>query len=139
MKAFKDLLNPAWKGKIVSYDLTTTGPGGKLMSVVALQIMGMDFWRQFAKQEPVITRDHRQLVDWVAHGKYAIGVAPETAAVTSYKKEVPALLQLPPPQEGIGLTTGFGGLALIDNPAHPNAAKLICELAAQQRGVDRVH
>lgn len=135
MKSYRDVLNPKWKGKIVSFDLTTTGPGGKLMSTVALQILSMDYWRQFARQDPVFIRDHRQLVDWIAHGKYAIGIAPETAEIARFKKEVPALMQLPPPEEGVGLTTGFGGLALIDNPAHPNAAKLFINWLLSKEGI----
>lgn len=135
MKSFKDLLNPKWKGKIASYDLTTTGPGGKLMSTVALQIIDMDFWRQFAKQEPVFTRDHRQLLDWVAHGRYSMGIAPETAEIARFKKDGAPVLQLPPPVEGIGITTGFGGLALIDKPAHPNAAKLFINWLLSKEGL----
>ncbi len=135
LKALKDLLDPKWKGKIASYDLTITGPGGKMMSTIGLEIMGMDYWKQFARQEPVFTRDHRQLVDWVAHGKFAIGFAPETAEVALFKKDGAAILQLPPPEEGIGITTGFGGLALIDNPAHPNAAKLFINWLLSKEGL----
>lgn len=134
MKSFKDLLNPKWKGKIAMFDPTMTGAGGKLLSAVALQIVNMDFWRELAKQDVFITRDNRQLVEWVAHGKYALALAARPEEIALFKKEGAPLMHMTP-EEGIGLTTGSGGLAVIDKPAHPNAARLFINWLLSKEGI----
>ncbi len=134
MKSFKDLLNPKWKGKIAIFDPTMTGAGGKLLSAVALQILSMDYWRDFAKQEPIITRDNRALVEWVARGKYAIAIAARPEEIAAFKNEGAPLMHVTP-EEGIGITTGSGGLALIDKAAHPKAAKLFINWILSKDGI----
>lgn len=134
MKSFKDLLNPKWKGKIAMFDPTMTGAGGKLLSAVSLQILSMDFWRDLAKQDVYITRDNRQLVEWVAHGKYAIALAARPEEIAAFKAEGAPLMHRTP-EEGIGITTGSGGLALLSQPAHPNAAKLFINWLLSKEGI----
>lgn len=134
MKSYRDLLNPKWKGKIAMFDPTTTGAGGKLLSAVALQILSMDFWRELARQDVFITRDNRMLVEWVVHGKYAIAIAARPEEIALFQKEGAPLMHRTP-EEGIGLTTGSGGLAIIDKPAHPNAAKLFVNWLLSKEGV----
>lgn len=134
LKSFRDLLNPKWKGKIAIFDPTTTGAGGKLLSAVALQIINMDYWREFAKQEPFITRDNRMLVEWVVHGKYPIAIAARPEEINRWQKEGAPLKHLMP-EEGIGLTTGSGGLAIMRKPAHPNAAKLFINWLLSKEGI----
>ncbi len=134
MKSFRDLLNPKWKGKIAIFDPTTTGAGGKLLSAVALQILSMDFWRELSKQDVFVTRDNRMLVEWVAHGKYAMAIAARPEEIALFQKEGAPLMHRTP-EEGIGLTTGSGGLAIMDRPAHPNAAKLFVNWLLSKEGM----
>ena len=105
------------------FDPTMTGAGGKLFSVTATQIMGMDFWRDLARQEPVFYRDHRLMVEGVARGKYYIGLAAKPDEVALFK-DAGAPLTHRTPVEGIGLTTGSGGLALPAKAPHPNASRI---------------
>jgi len=62
IKTNSDLLNPKWKGKIVFYDPTTSGPG-RVWFLMVSKALGYEFMRKFAKQEPVITRTPRQQVE----------------------------------------------------------------------------
>jgi len=133
MQSFKDLLNPRWKGKIVMFDPTMTGAGGKLLSVTATQILNMDFWREFAKQDPVFYRDHRVMVEGVARGKNYIGVAAKPDEVALFM-DTGAPLMHRTPVEGIGLTTGSGGLALPARAPHPNAAKIFINWLLSKQG-----
>ncbi len=134
LKSFKDLLNPKWKGKIIMSDPVSPGPGGKFFSVTASFIMNMDFFRDLAKQDPVISRDGRLVVDGLAKEKYAISLAPLSEIVAEYKRAGAPLIHLQP-VEGASLATGHGGLALINNAPHPNASKIFINWLLSKEGI----
>lgn len=124
MKSLRDLLNPKWKGKILMFDPTIAGAGSMLFGVLATYITGLDFWREFARQEPVFLRDQRQITEWVARGKYAIAVAPRPTEVWTFQNIGAPIVMPPAPSEGIYLVAGSGSMALINQAPHPNAARL---------------
>lgn len=135
LKSLRDLLNPKWKGKLLMYDPAATGVGGKLFGTIGTFGPGFDFWREFARQEPVIMRDHRLMAEWIAQGKYAIAVAPRPEEAQMMKDAGAHVTLLLPPVEGSILTTGSGGLALINRAAHPNAAKLYINWLLSKEGL----
>ena len=135
INSYKDLLNPKWKGKIVLFDPTMPGPGGKHFSTSSKYIVGLDFWRDFAKQEPVIMRDSRMVVENVARGKYAFTLAPLTDVVEAFRRDG-APLAYRTPAEGSSLTTGHGGVAIMNRPAHPNAARIFINWLLSKEGVE---
>ena len=135
ISSYKDLLNPKWKGKIVLFDPTMPGPGGKHFSTSSKYIVGLDFWRDFAKQEPVILRDSRIVVENVARGKYAFTLAPLTDVVEAFRRDG-APIAYRTPAEGSALTAGHGGLAIMNRPAHPNAARIFINWVLSKEGVE---
>jgi iron(III) transport system substrate-binding protein len=74
IKSYKDLLDPKWKGKILQDDPTLGGGGASWVFTIA-ETIGIDYLREFIKQNPVIGMDRRLGVEWVARGKYPIGIA----------------------------------------------------------------
>lgn len=119
--ANKDLLNPRWKGKMVLFDPSTAG-GGQGWAGMAYLVLGPEFIRQFATQEPVITRNGRQQVEWVAQGKYPIIIGIQ-------QNEVAAFLNLGAPIRLVAASDLEYGLAtiapaLINQAPHPNAARV---------------
>ncbi len=135
ISSYKDLLNPKWKGKIVLFDPTMTGPGGKLFSTSSRYIVGIDFWRDFAKQDPVILRDSRIVVEDVARGKYAFTLSPLTDVVEAFRREG-APLAYRMPIEGGSLTAGHGGIAIVNHPAHPNASRIFVNWLLSKEAVE---
>lgn len=135
LKSLRDLLNPKWKGKLLIYDPAATGVGGKLFGTIGTFGPGFDFWREFAIQEPVIMRDHRQMAEWIAQGKYSIAVAPRPEEAQLMKNAGAHVALLRPPLEGAVLTTGSGGLAIMEKAAHPNAAKLYINWMLSKEGL----
>lgn len=133
IKSYRDLLNPKWKGKMVMNDPTVAGTGQKFPAVVGDQIMGWDYIRELAKQEPVIIRDQRLQVEWLAHGKYAIAVNPDDPPMTEFIK-VGAPISRLTPQEGTYVASGYGNVALINRAPHPNAAKLFVNWLLSKEG-----
>lgn len=123
IKSYRDLLNPKWKGKIAMNDPTVAGIGLTFFRIVGGELMGYDFMRELSKQEPVILRDQRLQVEWVAQGKYAMIIAP-TQAIVTYFVNAGAPLAYFLPAEGGWVAAGSGNIALMNRAPHPNAARL---------------
>ncbi len=133
VKSLQDLLNPMWKGKIVMNDPSVAGTGSKSFVVIGWQKLNLDYWRNFAKQEPAIMRDQRLLIEWVARGKYAIAFAPRPPEVAEFKT-AGAPIEYIMPEEGTYLSTGSGAIALINKARHPNAAKVFLNWLLSREG-----
>lgn len=134
IKSFRDLLNPRWKGKIVLVDPTQLGAGAEWFSAMAEGIMDLNYMRELAKQEPVVTRDDRLAVEWVARGKYPITIGPATRIVEEFKV-AGAPIKAFSPVEGTYVGTSSAALTVLKNPVHPNAAKLFANWIMTREGI----
>ncbi len=64
---------PKWKGKIVVAEPLTGGTLEPLQFMYHSRELGPEFVKRFlTEMDLAITRDTRQLVDWLAQGKYVI-------------------------------------------------------------------
>lgn len=138
IKSYRNLLEPRWKGKIILNDPTLPGIGLKWFGVVGAgvegkAIMGLDFMRELAKQEPRVLRDQRQQIEWLAQGKYPIVLAPLSGAVAEFI-QAGATIQVHVPEEGSYLSSATGNVALIDRAAHPNAARVFINWLLTKEG-----
>ncbi len=122
IKSLLDLLEPKWKGRLLMNDPTTTGAGLKWFSVTT-EKLGPDFMRQLAKQEPLILRDERQQIEWLALGKYPVLIAPKSDSMSEFIK-AGAPIKRVTPKEGGHIGAGAAYLTRLANPAHPNLQKI---------------
>lgn len=122
LKSLKDLLEPKWKGKLLMNDPTATGAGLKWFGVT-LEKLGADYMRQLARQEPVILRDERQQVEWLAMGKYSVLIAPKSDSIAEFVN-AGAPISRSTPVEGGHIGAGAAYLTRLSNPAHPNTQKV---------------
>lgn len=122
IKTWRSLLEPRWKGKISMNDPTIEGPGNNWFSGM-VNIMGLDYLRALANQEPVVVRDQRIQVDWLALGKYPITIQPNSDAVTSAINAGVSLTEITP-EEGAFMTSSQGNIALVNRAPHPNAVRI---------------
>ncbi len=122
IKTWRDLLNPRWKGKITMNDPTIEGPGLNWFAGM-VNLMGLDYLRALANQEPVVLRDQRVQLDWLSMGKYPVTIAPNSDAVTSAINAGVPLAEINP-GEGAFITSSQGNLALVNKAPHPNAARI---------------
>ncbi len=132
VKSYKNLLEPRWKGKIVLHDPSRPGFGGKLIPVLGDGIMGWDYVRQLS-QQVILSADTRQIVEWVAKGKYPIALAAQTEVVVEFQK-AGAPLKAFIPEEGIHVTSSTGSIAYFKNAPHPNAGKLFINWLLTKEG-----
>ncbi len=123
--SFQDYLNPKWKEKIVMFDPTIAGSASTWMSVFLTELYGQDEGRKYltrlAQQEPLILRDKRLPVEWVARGKYAIHIGPNMQTSEEFVRAgapVKAIRE----KELTFLNPSSSNFALPAKSPHPNAA-----------------
>ncbi|MBI4332205.1 MAG: extracellular solute-binding protein [Chloroflexi bacterium] len=137
MVSYKDILNPKWKGRITADDPTTSGTGNAFFTMLAGQTWGLEptkeFMRQFVKQEPAITRDKRLSSEWVARGKYALGVAPTRQTAIEFMR-AGAPLVFVKAAEGGKIGTSGGAAAIAAKRPHPNAARVFLNWVLSSEG-----
>src|SRR6266545_3047760 len=75
-KSLWDLFQPKWKGKIVSLDARDPGFGAsELRYVYYHPELGPQFIRRlFGEMDIVLSREHKQAIDWVGAGKLSLCV-----------------------------------------------------------------
>lgn len=133
LKTAMDYLNPKWKGKIVMIDPSITGFSHVMMSVIAVGPLGYDYLKEFVKQEPLIINDRRLISEWVARGKYPIGMGMTMETMETFMKLGLPVEEIPVPESRL-VTDGGGTVVLLKNPPHPNARKVFTNWLLSKEG-----
>jgi iron(III) transport system substrate-binding protein len=120
-KTWKDLLNPRWKGKILSDDLRAIGGGG-LFFMVAMEKFGKEFHEKLAEQQLHMNRELRGNYPRIARGEYPLYI-PFSLSDTLEVKGLPLKAVVPP--EGVPYVL-FNGSVLKGAP-RPNAARVFLD------------
>jgi iron(III) transport system substrate-binding protein len=139
-KAWRDVLDPRWKGKVAYADATKSG-SSYILLVTWLTVFGKDdagwkFVEDVLRQAKVLPKSS-MTYQMVANGEFPIGLTFEQAAFDFMKGGAPVGLVYP--AEGTAVT--LDGSALVKGAPHPNAARLFLDFTltreAQQLIVDR--
>ncbi len=132
-----DLINPKWKGQIVIQDPSVSGNGSDWFAFVMTNILGPErggqFMRELVNLQPVITRDSRQMTEWVARGKYQIGVAASVSTPVEFIKDG-APISFIRVKEPRTLSAGGGVIATFKDVPHPNARILYINWLLSKEG-----
>lgn len=134
---FDDLLDPRWKGKIVSDDPAAPAGYGVNLGVQLVMEKGDDFFRDlYVGQEVTLMTDARQEADGVAQGKWAIGLAiePNQVGLDEMREDGLPIAAIHADDLESTVSSGNGLLGLMADAPHPNAAKLFANWLACPAG-----
>jgi len=132
IKTIDDLLDPKWKGKIVTSDVTQ----GYVYtpSTLVREQKGEDFLRKlFVDQQPTIIRDRRQAVETLLRGGASVGYGLHPIIMGDFVRDgLAGHIRNP---EITGATTSAGEITVIYNKApHPNAAVVFIHWLLSKEG-----
>jgi iron(III) transport system substrate-binding protein len=136
-KSYWDLLDPKWKGKIVATDPRTGEGRNGARFLYYNPDLGPQYLRRLLGQmDLTFSRDYRQATDWLAQKRYALFLFSQSDDTLNAKQQgLPVqVLDTTGWKEGVGLDPIGGAYALMDKPAHPNAAKVLLNWLLSREG-----
>ena len=134
-KSYWDLVNPKWKGKFVSQEPTGTGIGPSLQFFFYHPELGPDFLRKlFIDQQPIYSRDRRQMTDWLAQGRFALCLGCRDSEKANRQGLPVDDMDMIDWKEGAHISSGGGSMSLIKGGPHPNAAKVFINWFLSRKG-----
>lgn len=127
IRSFQDLLDPKWKGKMVSWNPASRGAGGSAIGMYLHPGIGEEWFKRWAKEMDVtIVEDTRQGAEWLALGRFHLGIFGLATQVETMRSQgFPVQGYLPHPlAEGEILTVSATNIMVMDPAANPKAAQL---------------
>jgi iron(III) transport system substrate-binding protein len=120
-RSWKDLLDPKWKGKILSDDVRALG-GGHVMFFALHDKVGRDYLETLAGQSLLFSREIGNDERRVARGEFPLRI-PQLFSNYTLMKGLPVKLAIP--EEGAPYIQF--DLSILRNAPHPNAARLMID------------
>jgi iron(III) transport system substrate-binding protein len=122
MKSYWDLLNPKWKGKIVSQDLRIGSARNQMYSIYVREDLGPRYLKRlYGEMDVTISRSLPQISDWIASGKFAVALG----GVDCPGLVAKGLPVIPIHLEGLAAVgAGTDPAAFLASAPHTNAAKV---------------
>ena len=135
-RSYWDLLNPKWKGKLLLYERVGVGSPSVVRFYYNAQL-GPDFLRRLlTEMDLTVSQDRRQSSDWLASGKFPICI--DCGDTDRAKQQGLPVDEFPHGNLNEASyeisTSGNSGLALINNAANPNAARLFVNWFLSREG-----
>src|SRR5947207_8217520 len=137
-KSYWDMVHPKWKGKMASLDPTTFGMGATLQFFYFNPELGAPFLKKlYGEMQVTISRDARQMTDWLAAGKYSLCIrcnaGSEVGKAVQQKLPI-GYLDTEDWQEGGSSSAAGGTLGIPTRAPHPNAAKVFINWFLSREG-----
>lgn len=136
LKSFWDLLDRKWKGKVVGIDPSVSGAHEQNLRFFYYNPqIGPDFIKRlYSEMDIVLSRDDRQVLDWLSAGKYAFAYFPRNSE-DAVKQGLP-IAEIPPGhfKEGAFVDPYTGLVSYMNRAPHPFAAKVAVNWLLSREG-----
>jgi iron(III) transport system substrate-binding protein len=125
-KSYWDLLSSKWKGKILLFERPAVGSPSVVRFYHHAQLGPEFVKRLFSEMDVTVSQDRRQSSDWLASGKFPICIdCGDTDRAKQQGLPVDEFPHANLKEASYEVSTsGNSGLALINNPPNPNAARV---------------
>ncbi|HEY7217315.1 MAG TPA: extracellular solute-binding protein [Candidatus Binatia bacterium] len=133
LRSLDDFLDAKWKGKIGMSDPRVAGSGLSVWSYL-WDNKGEEYLKKLVHQDLFVTQNLRQLAEALAKGKVALALGIGVAQTEPFVKAGLPLKSLPELREGSPSSNGYGTLAILKEPPHPNAAKIFVNWLLSKEG-----
>ncbi len=131
--SFRDLLKPAFKGKIAMADPTIEGASNSFVTLASGYLLDREYIRALIRQEPFLSRDERLVTEWVARGKYSILIGTKPDPITEFRKAGAPLMSIIP-KEGSMIEPGAGSISVVTRRPHPAATRIFINWLLSKEG-----
>jgi iron(III) transport system substrate-binding protein len=128
LQTFDDLLNPKWKGKIISTDPRQSGAGfSYALFLYYTPELGKDFFTKFYQNGIVFSADEQKNLEWTDQGRALISINSRLATIQSQQqvggtfKIVPVLKAGGKPLTYFSGSSGILAIPNLNPLPHPNA------------------
>ncbi|MDP2646008.1 MAG: extracellular solute-binding protein [Desulfobacterales bacterium] len=135
IQSWQDLLKPPYKGKIVWSDPSVPGSGfNGFCTLLINKVTDKNYYLQMvATQDIALSRDLRQMAEWLARGKYAVAVSVAGGTMSQFFN-AGAHLAYVIVKEGTYLSHDGGIVGIAAKAPHPNAAKVFVNWLFSREG-----
>jgi iron(III) transport system substrate-binding protein len=114
--------DPQWAGKI---SLADPRGGAALNTLTVMdKLYGDDPIKKLMAQKPVVTGEPRQMMDWLASGRYPIAFGLPSATFVEYHQRGASIADFKKVQGLHIWSPGVGAIQYLAKAPHPNAAKV---------------